>query len=138
MKSILKESNISLNYTHESILHQTRPWSFKKPEVIFELNELPKTKNIPLLIRRNFSTSSNTIPNTYVFPGGPKFNDKTARAAVLNKTIISTAISTESSIFTAEGRTIDLALHIILKSKYKKFIIFSDSLLVLLSLSNKK
>ena len=33
---------------------------------------------------------------------------------------------------------IDLALNIILKEKHKKFIIFSDSLSVLLSLNNKK
>ena len=44
----------------------------------------------------------------------------------------------ESSIFTAEARAIHLAFNIISKSKHKKFIIFSDSLSVLLSLSNKK
>ena len=44
----------------------------------------------------------------------------------------------ESSIFTVEARAIDLALNIILKSKHKKFIIFSDSLSVLLSLRNKR
>ena len=44
----------------------------------------------------------------------------------------------ESSIFTVEAHAIDLALNIILKSKHKKFIIFSDSLSVLLSLRNKK
>ena len=44
----------------------------------------------------------------------------------------------ESSIFTAEARAIDLALNIISKSKHKKIIIFSNSLSILLSLSNKK
>ena len=44
----------------------------------------------------------------------------------------------ESSIFTAEAHAIDLALNIISKSKHKKFIIFSHSLSVLLSLRNKK
>ena len=43
----------------------------------------------------------------------------------------------ESSIFTAEARATDLALNIISKSKHKKFIIFSDSLSILLSLRNK-
>ena len=47
MKSTLKETNISLNDIHESILPQTPPWIIKKPEVIFELNELPKTKTHP-------------------------------------------------------------------------------------------
>ena len=44
----------------------------------------------------------------------------------------------ESFIFIAEIHAIDLVLHIISKSKHKKFIIFSDSFSVLLSLSNKK
>ena len=44
----------------------------------------------------------------------------------------------DSSIFTAEACAIDLALDIISKEKHKKFIIFSDSLSVLLSLNNKK
>ena len=44
MTSTLKESNISLNNIHESILPQTPPWIIKKPKVIFKLNELPKTK----------------------------------------------------------------------------------------------
>ena len=43
-----------------------------------------------------------------------------------------------SSIFTAEACAIDLALDIISKKKHEKFIIFSDSLSVLLSLNNKK
>ena len=47
------------------------------------------------------------------------------------------ALPLESSIFTAEAHAIDLALNIISKSKHKKFIIFSDSLSVLLSLRNK-
>ena len=44
----------------------------------------------------------------------------------------------ESSIFTAEACAIDLALDTISKEKHKKFIIFSDSLSVRLSLNNKK
>ena len=50
---------------------------------------------------------------------------------------IKKAVPTKSSIFTAEARTIDLAIDIISKSKQKKFIIFSDSLSVVQSLRNK-
>ena len=64
-------------------------------------------------------------------------NDKTACTAVLNKTIMKKALPIESSIFPAEACAIDLALNIILKNKHKKFIIFSESLSVLLSLSHK-
>ena len=52
-----------------------------------------------------------------------KNNDKTAYAAVLNKTIVKKALPTKSSIFTTEVRAIDQALDIISKSKHK-FIVF--------------
>ena len=48
------------------------------------------------------------------------------------------ALLMESSIFTTEVCAIDLALDIISKDKPKKFMIFSDSMSVLLSLNNKK
>ena len=44
----------------------------------------------------------------------------------------------KSFIFTVEVCAIDLALNIISRDKHNKFIIFSDSLSVLISLRNKK
>ena len=58
-----------------------------------------------------------------------------ACTTVLNKTIVRKALPTEIPIFTTEDRAIYLALDIISKSKDKKFIIFSNSLSVLRSLS---
>ena len=127
MKSTLKESNISLNDIHESILPQTLPWIIKKPEVIYEL----KTKTHPSTYQEKFHNILQHHPNhLYIFMDDSKDNDKMACAAVLDKTIIKKAVPMESSIFTAEARAIDLAFDIILKSKHKKFIIFSDSLSV--------
>ena len=54
------------------------------------------------------------------------------------KIIHKKALPMESSIFTAETCAVDLTLNIISKEKHEKFIIFSDSLPVLLSLNNKK
>ena len=64
----------------------------------------------------------------YVFTDGSKDNDKTACAAVLNKTITKKALPTESSIFTTE------ALDIISKSKQEIYLI----LRLALSLTNTK
>ena len=69
---------------------------------------------------------------------GCKDNNKTACAAVLNKTIHKNARPMKNSIFTAEICAINLALNIISKNKHNKFIIFSDLLSVLTSLRNKK
>ena len=112
--------------------------SLKNPEVIFELNELPKTRTHHSTYQEKFHNILQHHPNyQYIFTDGYKDNDKTACAAVLNKTIIKKAPLTKSSIFTAEIRSIDLNLDIISKNKHKKFIIFSNSISVLLSLSNK-
>ena len=59
---------------------------------------------------------------------GSKDNNKTARAAVLDKLIFKKALPMKSSFFNAEARAINLVLNIISKSEHKKFIIFSDSL----------
>ena len=69
---------------------------------------------------------------------GSKDNGRAACAAVLNKTVLKRALPRENSIITVEARAIDQALNIISKSKHKKFMIFSNSLSVLLSLRNKK
>ena len=104
MKSTLNESNTSLNNIHESILPQTPPWIIKKPEVIFELNELPKTKNHPITYQEKFHNILQHYPDhLYVFTNGYNDDDKTACAAVRNKTIIKKALPTESFIFTAKA-----------------------------------
>ena len=140
MKSTLKESKISLNNIHESILSQTPPWIIKKPKVIFKLNALPKTKINSSIYQEKFCNILQHHPNhLYVFTDKClQDNDKTACAAVLNKNILKKALPMDSSIFTEEACAIAPALNIISTNKHKKFIIFSDLLLVLLSLSNKK
>ena len=139
MKSTLQESKIPLINMHESILPQTQSWIIKTPKVILKLNEHSKIKTHPSTYQEKFHNILQHHPDhLYVFMDGSKDNNKTVCAAVLNKTILKKALPMESSIFTAEARAIDLALNIILKSKNKKFIIFSDSLSVLLLLRNKK
>ena len=139
MKSTLPESKIPLNNIHESTFPQTPPWIIKTPKVILKLNEHSKTKTHPSTYQEKFyNILQHHSDHLYVFMDGSKDNNKTACVAVLNKTILKKALPIESSIFTAEARAIDLALNIILKSKHKKFMIFSDSLSVFLSLRNKK
>ena len=121
--STLQESKIPLNYIHETIFPQTRPWIIKTPKVILELNEHSKIKTH--FIKRNFTIFSNTTLITSMsFTDGSKDNGRAVCAAVLNKTVLKKALPGESSIFTEEARAIDLVLKIISKSKHKKFIIF--------------
>ena len=64
---------------------QIPPWIIKIPQVIFQLNKLPKTKIHP----RTYLEKLNTIlvDHQYIFTDGSKDNNKTACATVLNKTI---------------------------------------------------
>ena len=74
----------------------------------------------------------------YIFTDGSKDNNKTVCAAVLHETIYKKALPMKSSIFNAEVCAIDLTLNIFSTDKHNKFIIFSDSLSVLISLKNKR
>ena len=135
--STLQESKIPLNNIYESIFPQTLPWIIKTPKVSLELKEHSKTKTHPNTYQEKFYNILQHHPDhLYVFTDGSKDNDRAACAAVLNKTVLKKALPRESSIFTAEAHAIDQAINIISKSKHKKFIIFSDSLSVLLSLRN--
>ena len=127
MEPILKESTIPLNNVHKSILPQIPPWIIKNPKVNLQLNQLHKTKTHPFTYQEKHQNILQQHPNYLcIYTDGSKDNNKAK------------ALPMESSIFTAEACAIDLALDIISKEKRKKFIIFSDSLSVLLSLSNKK
>ena len=64
-----------------------------------------------------------------LYTDGSKDDAKAPCATVQNKTILKKALPMKSPIFTAAAPAIDLALNIISKSKHKKFIIYSDSLL---------
>ena len=124
---------IPLNNIHGSIFPQTPPWIIKTPKVILELNEHSKTKTNPKTYQEKFyNILQHHHDHLYVFTDGSKDNGQAACAAILNKTVLKKALPVESSIFTAEARAVDL-VDIISKSKHKKFIIFSDSLSVLLS-----
>ena len=128
MKSARQNPKIPLNNIHRSTLPQTPPWIIENPKVILELNELSKTKTHPSTYQEKFHNIFQHHPDhLYVFTDGSNDNNKTASVAVLNKTILKKSLPTESSIFSAEARTIYRAPNTTLKSKHKKFI-FSDSL----------
>ena len=127
------------NNIHEIIFPQTPPWMIKTPKVSLELNEHSKTKTNPSTYQEKFyNIFQHHTDHLYVFTDGSKDNGRAAWAAVLNKTVLKKALPRESFIFTAEAHAIDQDPNIISKGKHKKFIIFSDSLSVLLSLRNKK
>ena len=75
---------------------------------------------------------------TPIYTDGSKDNDRVGCGLVINNLPIKQRLPSNAFIFTAEVTAIDLALDIIAESDDYHFIIFSDSLAVLLSLHNKK
>ena len=75
---------------------------------------------------------------TPIYTDGSKDNDRVGCAAIINNISIKQRLPSNASIFTAEMKAIDLALDAIAESEDDHFILFSDSLSVLLSLQNKK
>ena len=75
---------------------------------------------------------------TAIYADGSKDNDRVGYGLVINNLSINQRLPSNASILTAEVTAIDLALDTIADSDDDHFIIFSDSLSVLLSLHNKK
>ena len=73
-----------------------------------------------------------------IYNDGSKDNDRVGCGLIINNLSIKQRLPSNASIFTAEVTAIDLALDTIAESDDDHFIIFSDSLSVLLSLHNKK
>ena len=75
---------------------------------------------------------------TAIYTDGSKDNDRVGCGLIINNLSTKQRLPRNASIFTAEVTAIDLALDTIAESDDDHFIIFSDSLSVLLSLHNKK
>ena len=75
---------------------------------------------------------------TLIYTDGSKDNDRVGCGLIINNLSIKQSLTRNGSSFTAEVTAIDLALDTIAESDGDHFIIFFDSLSVLLSRHNKK
>ena len=109
------------------------------PKVNLDLSELSKKHTpVPLFIQKFNEIKDDHSYCTPVYTDGSKDNDRVGCGAIINNFSIKQRLPSNASIFTAEATAIDLALDAITESDDDHFIIFSDSLSVLLSLKNKK
>ena len=139
VKSLLEHSNISNNNVHDTIIPEVPPWTLDQPRVILDLSKLSKKDTSSLVFTQKYNEikdeHSFCVP---VYTDGSKDNDRVGCAAIINNISIKRSLPNNASIFTAEIKAIELALDAIAESEDDHFIIFSDSLSVLLSLENKK
>ena len=138
VKSLLEHSNISNNNVHETIIPEVPPWTLDQPRVILNLSKLSKKDTSSLVFTQKYNEIKDEHSCVPVYTDGSKDDDRVGCAAIINNISIKRRLPNNASIFTAEIKAIDLALDAIAESEDDHFIIFSDSLSVLLSLENKK
>lgn len=132
--------DLTKNSSHRTELSDISPWTIKQPNVIMKLSDLPKTKTHPPHISWKILENHEKYSNhASIFIDDSKDGEKTGCVAVFNQSTFKKRLPMEASIFSAEAYAIHLPLNHIATNKYNKFIIFSDSLSVLLiSLKKKK
>ena len=126
----------------DSLLTDVCPWSMPVPVVRFDLTKFKKAETNPEQYKQLFLELSSSYPNhSKIFTDGSKCNEKVAAAAAADSNFKSPSLCRlpdNCSIYTAELHAIHLALRLICQSKKKSFLVLSDSLSVLKSISNAK
>ena len=139
LKSVLENSGFSNNNVHQTIIPEIPPWTLYRPRVNLELSNLSKRDTPSLVFIQKFNEIKNDHSYcTPIYTHGSKDNDRVGCGTVIHNSSFKQRLPSNASIFTAEVTAIDLALDAITESGDDYFIIFSDSLSVLLSLHNMK
>ena len=126
----------------DSLLTDVSPWSISVPVVRFDLTKLKKNPKLTPNSINNYFMSCLRFSTTVRFlTNGSKCSEKVAAAAAADGNFRSPSLcrlSDNCPIYTAELHAIHLALRLICQSKKKSFLVLSDSLSVLKSISNRK
>ena len=105
------------------------PWTLHQPRVNLDLSNLCKDTSSLVFIQKYNEIKDGHSYCTTIYTDRSKDNDRVG---------CKQRLPSNASILTAEMKAIDLALDAIAESENDHFIIFSDSLSVLVSLQNKK
>ena len=121
-----------------SSLSSAPPWLLSSPSVDFSLTALSKSDTSPEIFQSKFLEVCEGLQDHYhLYTDGSRMNSLVGAAAVGRDVSKILRITDKASIFTAELVALNLALDIIRRSKWKKFVIFSDSLSSLMAIHNR-
>lgn len=137
IQPLLEDTSIDLKHVLEFTLPNKEPWILNSPKIILDLHENKKAQTDHSIFKSNFlEIKSKYSAYTSIYTDGSKCEEKVACAAVNQSSTSSLRLPDDSSIFSAEVKAIDLALSFISDHDNNKFILFSDSLSVLKSLTH--
>ena len=139
METIIGEVDMDLKEMHKTIIPDIPLWTIRTPNINLTLCKFHKNKTHPLIFQEELEKFKERYPkHLHIFMGGSKLEKITGCATVHKGKIFKKHLPNDTSIFSAEASTINMALDLISESRNNKFIIFSDSLSVLESLKNMK
>ena len=134
----LEAAEIPLDSIDETRIPNISPWTIEKPHVILDLTENQKSSTIPDLFKANFREIKEKYRDqTEFYTDGSKVNEMVGAAAVWEFGTLKTRLPDGCSIFSAEAMAILKALDCIKVSRWKLFIIYSDSLSCLQAIDNE-
>ncbi len=132
IKPHLEAAGIRLEYIADLRLSERPPWKLSKPYVIKSLANTPKQETNPAIFKAKFNEiRENWIEYENLYTDGSKCDAKASAAVVSKTNTFSCRLPDGASIFSAEAKALQLALRIVKISRYKKFIVFTDSMSVL-------
>ena len=120
---------------------ESPPWTFKTPEVCFDLASHRKDSTSSLAYKAFYAELCQKFPSfNKIFTDGSKSDEGVAASAFCSTAPLKPStkhISSDSSVYTAELTALVLALKMISKSQHKNFLIFSDSLSALEAIAGR-
>ncbi|WP_218669804.1 RNase H family protein [Solemya velum gill symbiont] len=120
-------------------LSSNPPWSLKIPSILYTMHNKSKSTTHPMAFQSLFAEIRHTY-STYqpIYTDGSKDREKVSAAMYAPPYVDTARLPNNSSIFSAELYALLLALQSIQFHKASKFIVFTDSLSSLQSLSSFK
>ena len=139
MEKIIGGVDLDLTEIHKTIIPDIPPWTLKTPNINLTLCKFHKNKTHPLIFQEELEkVKERYLKHLHIFTGRFKLKKITGCAIIHKGKIFLKYLPNNTSIFSTEACTINIALDLISESRNNKFIIFPDSLSVLESLENRK
>ena len=137
IQKLLNEIKINSKVIQNATLSKTVLWTINQSIVKLELTKLPQTKTHPITFQEKFLNIQNNFPDHHhIYTDVFKQGMKVGCAAIYQNQELLKCLPNESSISSAEVTAIELAMNITANHKSPKFIIYTDSKSVLLTLQN--
>ena len=129
---------VHLTEIHKTIIPDIPLRIIRTPNIILTLCKFHKNKTHPLIFQELEKVKEKYPKHLHIFTEGYKVDKITGCATIHKGKNFKNHLPNDISIFSAEACAINMALDLILESRKNKFIIFSNLLLVLESLKNRK